>query len=92
MKSNPRLTGLFDELWPSDAIAIPVNSKRDLRVYLADHHGVPSVHMREFRWDWRSGAMAPSHSGATVPVERLGELIEALQQLQAREGEAGGVG
>ena len=80
------------EFQPSNAVAIPVTSRRDVRVYVADHQGTNYVHVREFKHDWRTGKMGPSHSGATVPVERLGELIEALQQLQAREGEARGVG
>ena len=81
-KLEAGLASLFDEFWPSKAIAVPVNSKRDVRVYLADHHGAPAVHVREFRHDWRTGAMAPSHSGAAVPVGRLGGFSPSSQRAQ----------
>ena len=79
---------LLDAIPDGPAFTVPVNSRREVRVYLADHNGVASVHVREFKKDWRRGAMAGTHSGAAVPVERLGELIEALQRLKAGEGES----
>lgn len=78
------IASLFDGRPAPEAFAVSVSDRKQVRVYVADHQGTAQVHVREFKHDWRTGKMSPSHSGATVPVERLGELIEALQQLQAR--------
>ena len=79
------VASLFDGPPAAQAIAVPVSERKEVRVYLAEHKGIAHVHVREFWRDWRTGKMSPTNSGAAMPYERLGVLIQALEQLLARE-------
>ena len=65
---------------------LPINDNNELRVYRdAEWKGLDLVHARRFFRD-PTGEMKPTSKGVTIAYSRLGELISALQQLQAQQG------
>lgn len=60
----------------------------ELRVQIREYRGATFVDIRTYATSDATGK-APTHKGVTLPPEKLGELIEALREAEARARAAG---
>ena len=61
---------------------IPKNAREELRVGLSDFRGVDLLNQRVW-YESREGEMRPAKDGYALRIEKLPELIEALQKVEA---------
>ena len=60
----------------------------ELRVQIREYRGTTFVDVRTYATNDATGK-APTHKGVTLPPDKLGELIAALQEAEARALAAG---
>ena len=68
---------------------IPKNSIEEVRVELINYRGHDLVGMRVYSDFTKSKEMLPTKKGLTMSVEKLPELIEALQEARSKAEAAG---
>ena len=67
---------------------IEKSATTELRVQIREYRGTTFVDIRTYATSDATGK-APTHKGVTVPPDKLGELIEALHEAEARAQAAG---
>ncbi len=67
---------------------IEKSATSELRVQIREYRGVTFVDIRTYATSDATGK-APTHKGVTVPPDKVGELIEALQDAEAQARAAG---
>ena len=67
---------------------IEKSATTELRVQIREYRGTTFVDIRTYATSDATGR-APTHKGVTVPPERLGELIAALQEAETQAQAAG---
>lgn len=68
------------------------NSLEHVRVSLTEYNGVQLVDARIFYRKHETGDMLPSQKGVCLKLDRLDELIDALQKARTQAAERGWIG